>query len=294
MTLPTISGFTFIRNGVELGYPFIESIKSILPIVEEFVIAVGKSSDNTLELIKALNEPKIRIIETIWNEKMGEKGFVYAQQKMIAQYSCIGDWAFYLEGDEVIHEDDLAKIKEATQIYHNDDDVEALVFDYYHFYGNENTCLDSPAWYRTEARIIKNSIRSYAPDGLYWLVLETNKIGRYPKAAHTHAKIYHYGWARSEDKMNLKVKRIQPYWDKNNTAIHVQKIDYREIDSTTLRLFNGTHPEVIQNWLSKEEGVFKANPDHKLTKREIKHRISRKIEKWFSVDLIKKHYRLMK
>ena len=35
--------------------------------------------------------------------------------------------------------------------------------------------LDSPGWYRSEARIIKNSIRSYAPDGLFWLVLDGNK-----------------------------------------------------------------------------------------------------------------------
>lgn len=294
MNSPTISGFTFIRNGVELGYPFIESIKSLLPIVEEFVIAVGKSSDNTLELIKALNEPKIRIIETTWNENMRDKGYVYGQQKMIAQFNCTGDWAFYLEGDEVLHEDDLEKIKEATRIYYHDDDVETLVFDYYHFYGNANTYLDSPAWYRTEARIIKNSVRSYAPDGLYWLVLETNKVGRYPKAAHTHAKIYHYGWVRNEAQMNLKLKKIQPYWDKNKETANVQKIDYQEIDSTVLKLFDGAHPSVIKDWLSKEDGIFKTNPLHKLTQREKKHRLVRKIEKWLSIDSIKKHYRLVK
>ena len=294
MTYPTISGFTFIRNGVELGYPFIESIKSLLPIVEEFVIAVGKSSDNTLELIQALNEPKIRIIETTWNENMRDKGYVYGQQKMIAQFNCTGNWAFYLEGDEVLHEDDLEKIKEATRFYYNDDDVEALVFDYYHFYGNANTYLDSPAWYRTEARIIKNSVRSYAPDGLYWLVLEKNKVGRYPRAAHTHAKIYHYGWVRNEAQMNLKLKKIQPYWDKNKGAANVQKIDYQEIDLTVLKLFDGSHPEVINDWLPKEDNLFVANPKHQLTTREKKHRLVRKIEKWFSIDLIKKHYRLVK
>ena len=211
MALPKVSGFTFIRNGVQLGYPFIASIKSILPIVDEFVIAVGESDDDTLAQIESLNEPKIRIIQTVWNENMRDRGYVYGQQKMIAQFNCTGDWAFYLEGDEIVHEDDLAKIQAAMNHYWHDEDVEALVFDYYHFYGNKNTCLNSPAWYRTEARIIKNSVRTYAPDGLFWLVLEKNKIGRYPKAAHTQAKIYHYGWMRHEEQMNLKVKKIQPY-----------------------------------------------------------------------------------
>jgi hypothetical protein len=294
MVSPKVSGFTFIRNGMQLGYPFIASIQSILPIVDEFVIALGESEDDTLSQIQALNEPKIRIIQTVWNENMRDKGYVYGQQKMIAQFNCTGDWAFYLEGDEVVHENDLMKIKSAMQTYWHDDNVEALVFDYYHFYGNENTCLNSPAWYRTEARIIKNSVRSYAPDGLFWLVLEKNKIGRYPKAAHTHASIYHYGWMRNEDKMNLKIKKIQPYWDKNNSSKAIEKIDYKEIDATTLELFEGTHPAVIQEWLPKSEGLFIANSTHQLTRREKKHRISRKIEKLFSIDLIKKHYQLVK
>src|ERR1700749_1878854 len=96
----SISGFSFIRNGVLLGFPFIESIRSLLPLVDEFVIAVGHGSDETLQRIRALGDAKIRVIETIWNERMQERGFVYAQQKMIAQYACTGDWAFYLEGDE--------------------------------------------------------------------------------------------------------------------------------------------------------------------------------------------------
>ena len=110
-----ISGFTFIRNGTLLGYPFIESILSALPICDEFIVAVGDSEDDTLARIQAIGSDKIRIIQTQWNEKMQDRGFVYAQQKMIAQYNCTGDWAFYLEGDEVLHEDDLPKIKASME-----------------------------------------------------------------------------------------------------------------------------------------------------------------------------------
>jgi hypothetical protein len=289
-----ISAFTFIKNGEILGYPFIESINSILPIVDEFVIAVGKSEDSTLERIKDIPSDKIRIIETTWNDNMHDRGYVYGQQKMIAQFNCTGDWAFYIEGDEVVHEDDLLTIKGAMQTYLHDENVEALLFDYYHFYGNANTYLDSPAWYKTEARIIKNSIRSYAPDGLYWLVLDKNKVGRYPKAAHTYAKIYHYGWVRSEKQMDLKIQKVQGYWNKENDLSSIAQVDYREIDSAVLRLFEGEHPKVIKDWLPKEQGIFVANPAHQLTQREKKHRLLMRIEKLTGSCYRRKHFRLIK
>ena len=38
-----VSGFTFLRNAQKLGYPFAQSIRSILPIVDEFVIALPQT-----------------------------------------------------------------------------------------------------------------------------------------------------------------------------------------------------------------------------------------------------------
>ena len=134
--LMKVSGFTFIRNGINLGYPFIESIKSILPICDEFIIAVGKSEDNTLQKICALKSKKIKIIETSWNENISDRGFVYAQQKMIAQYNCTGDWAFYLEGDEILDSKDHKKLLIELQNHLNNKDIEALAFKYHHFYGS--------------------------------------------------------------------------------------------------------------------------------------------------------------
>ena len=83
-----VSAFTFIKNGQILGYPFIQSIQSILPIVDEFIINVGNSEDDTLLLIKSISSPKIRVIESHWSEKMKDRGYVYGQQKMIAQFNC--------------------------------------------------------------------------------------------------------------------------------------------------------------------------------------------------------------
>ena len=281
-----ISAFTFIRNGTIFGFPYSESIRSVLPIVDEFVVNVGDSDDDTLEKIRAIGDPKIRIIQSQWNGKMKVGGYVYGQQKMIAQFNCTGDWAFYLEGDEIVHEDDLEKIVAACRAYEDDERVEALTFDYYHFYGNANSYLDSPGWYRSAARIIKTSVRSYAPDGLYWHVLTSkSKVSRYPKSVHTGASIYHYGWVRSEEEMNRKSVNVQKYWNKNH-----RRIDYREIDQKIIREFGGSHPEIIRAWLPQADGLYRANPDYTLTRREKKHRLMLQLERWFGLELSKKHF----
>jgi glycosyltransferase involved in cell wall biosynthesis len=160
-----VSGLTFLRNGQKLGYPFVASIRSILPLVDEFVIALGPCDDDTEKMVREIGDPKIRIIPTTWNENIRSdysvKGFVFGQQKTIALFNCTGDWAFYLEADEVLHENDLPKIRAAMEKHLNDERIEALAFDYLHFYGNKNTIAWSPGWYRSEVRIIRNTIPAW-------------------------------------------------------------------------------------------------------------------------------------
>jgi hypothetical protein len=289
-----VSGFTFLRNGRKLGYPFVESIRSILPIVDEFIVSLGPSDDGTEEMLRGIGDPKICIINTRWNDRMRSdysiKGFVYGQQKSIALFNCSGDWAFYLEGDEVVHENDLPKIRGAMEKYLNDERVEALVFDYLHFYGNANTYAWSPRWYRTAPRILRNTIPAWGPKGLFFTVLDTGKITRYPRAAHSGATIYHYGWVRSEDQMRLKGDEIRKFGRESPQASK----GYASIDPQTLRLFNGTHPQAVQGWLPAGEGLFPANPNHQLTRRERKHRAMLKLEQWFGVRFNKKHYTLVR
>jgi glycosyltransferase involved in cell wall biosynthesis len=288
-----VSGFNFLRNAHKLGYPFVESIRSILPIVDEFVVALGPSDDGTEEMIRAIGDPRIRIIPTAWNERIQSdysvKGFVYGQQKSIALFNCTGDWAFYLEADEVVHENDLPRIQQAMERRLDDARVEALAFDYIHFYGNSNTYAWSPRWYRTEARILRNTIPAWGPEGLFFVVLDTHKKGRYPRAAHAGAAIYHYGWVRNQAQMNLKFQAVERYWSGRTISV-----DYRATDPKSLRPFTGTHPQAIRNWLMPAGEVFQADPAYRLTRREKKHRFMLNLERWFGWQLNKKHYKLVK
>ncbi len=282
-----ISAFTFIRNGDMLGYPYIASIKSVLPLVDEFIVNVGPSEDDTLENVKAINSDKIKILQTPWNEEMKTRGYVYGQQKMVAQFNCTGDWAFYIEGDEVVHEDDLEILRQSMLKYKDDDRVEALTVNYTHFYGNKNTYLWSPSWNRDEPRIIKNNIRTYAPDGLYWIVLKSKKIGRYPYAVKSGAKMYHYGWMRSEEQTDLKSQKISKYW---NHKANEKKTDYTQIDPITLKEFKDSHPKVVQEYLPDAKGIQKTDSNYKITRKDKRNRILLKLENWFGFDFTKHHW----
>ena len=293
-----ISCFSFIRDGVKLGYPFEQSIRSALPICDEFIIAVGSSDDETWDRLQAMDEPKLKLLPTHWNEQCRSHGFVYGQQKMIAQYNCTGDWAFYLEGDEVLHEQDLERLRTAMDYYLDDAEVEALAFDYYHFYGDANHLHTASQAYRRATRIIRNSLRSIAPDGLYWAVMRekswhggrNKRRNRYPKAAALNIPIYHYGNARDERFLQKKAAAGNQYWDSD-----VFYASYGDIDPQQISAFGGTHPAVMESWLETHASPgFEFNPNHRLTRREKKHRFLAKLEKRFGWDFSKRHFKVIR
>jgi len=292
-----ISGFTFIRDGLRLGYPFEESIRSVLPLCDEFIVAVGESDDGTLERLQSMNEPKLRILETTWNEKNRSFGHVYAQQKMIAQFNCTGDWAFYLEGDEIIHDQDIERIRNALLYYLDKPEIEALAFDYYHFHGDAQHLRVSSRVYRKAVRIIRNDIRSVAPDGLYWAVIKRKTIigkrnkrrTRYPHAAALNIPIYHYGNARHERYLKKKAETVNQYWD-DNPFFSV----YGQIDPQAIGEFKGEHPEIIHEWLKNHANpALQLDPDYEITGNDKKHRLMRKLENVFGWDLSKRHFKII-
>jgi hypothetical protein len=288
-----ISVFTFLRNGVKLGYPFLESIRSALPIADEFIVALGPSDpdeeDATRQALAALNEPKLRIIDSVWNEQMKTAGFVYGQQKMLAQSQCTGDWAFYLEADEVLHEQDLQSLRDSMCENLKKPQVEALVFDYHHFFGSPEWLAVSPGWYRRAPRIIRNDVRAVACDGLFWNVIVNNQKMRWPNAALAHATVYHYGHVRPIAAMNAKQFAVERYWSKTP-----QSFDRYRIDPRALVRFKGQHPAVMQDWLSRQaSNDFQPDVNHQPTRRERRHRLAMGLEKALGLDLSRKHFHLV-
>ncbi len=273
-----VSGFTIVRNAIKYDYPIVESIKSILPIVDEYIVLVGDSEDNTEELIKSIGSDKIKIYHSVWDRSLRKGGRVLAIEtdKAFSKVSEDADWAFYLQADEVIHEQDLDKIYSKMEKYKDDKRVEGLLFDYVHFYGSYDYVGDAYRWYRYEVRVIRNDkrIKSYGDaKGFRW------EDGRKLRVVPSGAKVYHYGWVRNPKAMMEKLRAFHSlYHDDKWVEEHVPKtefFDYSQIDS--LRKFEGTHPAVMQQRIQQQNWKF--DYDLSWNSLRLKDRFKRFVEK---------------
>src|SRR2546427_8392162 len=150
-----ISGFTFIRNGATLGYPFVSSIRSLLPLCDEVMVNVPRSTDDTLEQVKAIGDPKIRILETEWDEAQRTAGLALSHHTNLALDPCAGDWCVYIQGDEVLHENSIPAMRAALERELNRPQAQGLLVDYTHFYGRFWTEGGSLVWYHRDARVLR-------------------------------------------------------------------------------------------------------------------------------------------
>lgn len=272
----TISGFTFVKNGVLLEYPFLESIRSILPICDEVVIAVGQSDDDTRERILSLNEPKIRIIDTVWDPQLRSGGQVLAQQTNIALDHITGDWGFYIQADEVVHEKFLPTIREAAERHLNNKKVEGLLFAFQHFYGSYDYVGLSRDWYRHEIRMVRNlpSIRSYK-DAQGFRTEGGHKLN----VKSIPAEVYHYGWVRSPNAQQKKKILVSPLWhDDEWMKENVDNSDkFRYNRREWLEIFKGTHPKVMEERIREMNWRFPYDPTKVLI--PLKERLSFWVER---------------
>jgi hypothetical protein len=272
-----VSGFTIVRNVIRYDYPVVESIMSVLPLCDEFIISVGKSDDDTMKLMNMISNEKIKIIESVWDDNLREGGKVLAIEtdKAFAAVSPESDWAFYIQADEVIHENDLSKIKEALLKYKDDKEVEGLLFNYKHFYGSFDYVGDARQWYRNEIRIIKNdkSISSYRDAQGF------RKNGQKLKVKKFDATVYHYGWVKPPAAQQAKQQSFHKMWHddewmKKNIP-PVEEFDYSKIDS--LQHFKGTHPSVMNARIEASNWKFSFDPTKK--KLSLKQKLLLFIEK---------------
>lgn len=269
-----VCGFTFVRNGVKFDYPFEEAIRSILPICDEVIVAVGNSEDSTLERVKAI-DPKIRVIETIWDETLREGGKVLAAEtdKAFHAVSSEYDWAFYIQGDEVVHEKYLPAIKKGMQDFLKHPKVDGLLFNYTHFFGSYQHVGLQHSWYRREIRVIRNNknIFSYK-DAQGFRKKPNEKLN----VKLIDAYIYHYGWAREPVALQGKEKsKARFYHGDNWITRNFSRSNKYEYDHMLepIRVFAESHPEVMKERISKQNWTF--NPDLSLKYSNLKDKVKR-------------------
>jgi hypothetical protein len=273
-----IAGFTIIRNALKYDYPVVEAITSVLPLCDAFFVGVGNSEDDTRKLIESIPSDKIKIIDTTWDDSLRQGGLVLSHEtnKVFDQVPAEFDWCFYIQSDECVHEQDFEKIKAAAQKYAQDKNVDGLLFNYKHFYGQYNYIGAGRRWYAKEIRMIRNNkeIRSYK-DAQGFRFKNNSKL----KVKYTGASIYHYGWVKPPKAQQAKQESFHKMWHddewmkKNIPA--VDDFDYNNID--LLDEYKQTHPAVMSARIKNAKWRFVY--DRSKAKMSLKYRFLYWLEK---------------
>ena len=291
----TVVGFTFIRNAIRFDYPIVAAIRSILPLCDEVVVAVGKSEDATLELVRGIDPTRVRILETEWDDTLREGGRVLAVEtdKAFAAVDPGADWAFYIQGDEVLHERFHAPVRAAMARYRAEARVDGLLFDYRHFYGSYDYVGATRRWYRREVRVVRpgRGIRSYR-DAQGFRCADGRKLRVRP----ADGEIYHYGWVKPPDVMQRKRANLDRLWHADDWVDrHVPADAAFDFAGTidALARFTGTHPAVMQARIAARNWTFEHDPS--FNRFGWKERLRRAVEHytgWYPGEY--RNYRLLK
>jgi hypothetical protein len=270
-----VCGFTIVRNAIKYGYPVVESIKSILPLCDQMVVAIGNSEDDTLSLIKSIDSGKIVVIETVWDNTINDGGRVLAIEtnKAFDAIKDDFDWCFYIQADEVVHEKFHAIIGSEMEKWIDHPEVEGLLFNYLHFWGTFDYLGVGREWYRREIRVIRNDkrIRSYLD--AQGFRIENKKLN----VKHIEASIYHYGWVRPPEIVKSKMRNFNAfYYSGEKLEEKLDKLndfDYSAINAVSI--FHGTHPKVMQDLVNR------LNWHVQIDERKIKFSLKDYLLYWF-------------
>jgi len=253
-----VSGFTFIRNGLTLGYPFIPAIRSLLPLCDEIIVNVPRSTDGTLAAVRAIGDPKIRIIESEWDEAQRTSGLAMSHHTNLALRECTGDWCVYIQGDEVLHEDSLPALRAAMERDLNDPAVQGLLVDYTHFYGSYRTYAYSFGWYQSEVRVVRRNpdIRSVG-DAQGFRTANNEKL----HVKRSGGKYFHYGHALAPQQARIKRENFLKL-SQSDSAV-AQEIGSRPQDfydeDQKVKPFKGTHPAVMREIVAAANWTYTSN-----------------------------------
>jgi len=289
-----VTGFSFVKNALIYDYPVVEAIKSILPICDNFVVAVGKSDDETLALIQSIDPEKIIIIETEWDESLREGGRVLAEEtnKAFQAIPVDSDWAFYIQGDEVVHEKYLGTIYEAMKRCKDEPKVDSLLFNYAHFYGSYEYVGASANWYTNEIRVVKNNKSIYSfRDAQGFRKGDNQLLNAFPIDAY----IYHYGWVKEPAAMQKKQENFNKLWHDDQwvekNIVSADTFDYGA-HVRELKKFEGTHPAVMQNRITEKNWKF--DHDISVDNSSLKEKAKKWLKKYLGIDTSYKNYKVVK
>jgi len=268
--MSSICGFSFGKNLIKLDYPVVEAVRSVLPICDRFVFVVGRSEDDTRDLVASI-DPKVEIIDSVWPDvKVDGTVLSLEANKALRAAEATGcDWGFYIQADEVVHEDDLPKVTGACERWADEPRVKALLFRYLHFVLDYRTT--DPWMYHKASRLVRldsscdifgdacgPGLKHPSPqvlkinDGY----LDKKHLGTHVRWAASNAgggqpaRIFHYGWVKTREQLETKFDMVRDLWwgtlDPEERKRRENNKFGRFIDRyPLLKNFRGSHPAVM-------------------------------------------------
>jgi len=257
-----VSGFTIVKNAVLLEYPLVESILSILPIVDEYVVLIGKSDDDTLERVKAIDSPKIRIIENEWRDDKKKGGEFFSDLTNIALKECTGDWAFYLQADEVIHEKDLSRLRGLMEEHLGNQQIKAISLRIRNFHGDYRTF--NPYSHRKAIRIIRNNGEIESVGDAVTFTLKSSPEKKTIQCLIPEniliirdIHIFHYSWVKDKRTLLEKENLMRVHYHGDGASLVKE---YR-LEDYWYKHFNGSHPKVMEERIAGFRSPFPPYPN---------------------------------
>ena len=289
-----ISGFTFIRNGNRLGYPFVPALRSLLPLCDEIIVNVPRSTDGTLASVKAIGDPRIRVIESEWDERPSPGGAVLSYHTNLALEQCTGDLCVYIQGDEVLHEDGIPALRACMERELNNPNVQGLLVSYTHFYGSFWTEVYSFGWYLKEVRVVRRSpeIRS-GGDAQGFRTTDYQKLW----VKDSGARYFHYGHALEPSQVRVKYANLDTvFGNTKGLEALARRPDRVYDDDQKVRPFTGTHPAVMRELAARATWKYTSrNPLIRFRRRYFWEDLALIVQRCTGLTLgVHKNYRLLR
>lgn len=238
-----IYGFTYVRNGETLGYPYLEAIRCLSELCDAVYVAVGDSTDCTRELVAAV--PAVHVIDTIWDDALRQGGKIFSIQANTAlrelRKNHSEGWALHLQADQIVLRDDFAQIR-ADFERAEASGCDALAMRFLHFWHTPRAIAYSKRWFpqTVVAARVGSKVES---------VGDSQSLGGYSKLFESDVNVFHYGHALGDKFYEQKQRTLHRWWHPDSAIDTVMKKSAGKDREEPSLPYLGPHPVWMQSRL---------------------------------------------
>lgn len=235
-----IYGFSYVRNGDSIGYPYWEAFQCLSSFCDHTYLAVGDSSDGTREKLSTL--PNVTIIDTIWEEKMRVDGAIFSQQANLAlaelRKQHQDGWALHLQADQIVCEKDFDQLRADFALAERSG-CDGLSMRFLHFWVHPDRLAYSRRWFPQTINAVKVNSKGIS-------VGDSQSLGNCEKVYDSDIHVFHYGHALGEKYLEKKQRALHRWWHKDAAIDAVMKKSKKKDAKEPSLSYLGVHPKWIQ------------------------------------------------